>query len=46
MIPSVKDCPEKLTLHVDTEKSSAKAVYEYFSGQLERTKSLDEDVSD
>ncbi|XP_021717224.1 uncharacterized protein LOC110685070 isoform X2 [Chenopodium quinoa] len=40
-IPSVEDCSGKLTFHVDVGRSSARAVFEYFSGQLEYTKSPD-----
>ncbi|KAI4299189.1 hypothetical protein L6164_032670 [Bauhinia variegata] len=32
-IPSDKDCPENLTIHVNLEKSSSTAVYEYFSAK-------------
>ncbi|KAK4254155.1 hypothetical protein QN277_009573 [Acacia crassicarpa] len=30
-IPNVNDCPENLTIHLNLEKSSSSAVYEYFS---------------
>ncbi|KMT00937.1 hypothetical protein BVRB_9g222050 isoform A [Beta vulgaris subsp. vulgaris] len=40
-IPSAEDCSAKLTFHVDVGRSSSRAVYEYFSGQLECMKSLD-----
>ncbi|XP_028782112.1 uncharacterized protein LOC114738238 [Neltuma alba] len=32
-IPDVNDCPGNLTLHVNLEKSSSSAVYEYFSAK-------------
>lgn len=32
-IPNVNDCPENLTIHVNLEKSSSSAVYEYFSAK-------------
>ncbi|XP_021776234.1 uncharacterized protein LOC110740054 isoform X2 [Chenopodium quinoa] len=40
-IPSVEGCSGKLTFHVDIGRSSSRAVFEYFSGQLECTKSPD-----
>ncbi|GMH03049.1 hypothetical protein Nepgr_004888 [Nepenthes gracilis] len=35
-MPSAEDRCGKLTFHVDLEKSSSKAAYEYFSNELER----------
>ncbi|KAF8406129.1 hypothetical protein HHK36_008209 [Tetracentron sinense] len=40
-IPPVEDCLENLTVHVDVEKSSSVAVYEYFTNKLAEIKSLD-----
>jgi hypothetical protein len=33
-IPSAEDHPDNLTFHIDIEKSSSTAVYEYFSNKL------------
>ncbi|KAM1759971.1 hypothetical protein ACFX12_002896 [Malus domestica] len=33
-IPSKEDCPKNLTFHVNLEKSSSRAAYDYFSAQL------------
>jgi hypothetical protein len=33
-IPSAEDHPDNLTFHIDIEKSSSSAVYEYFSDKL------------
>lgn len=33
-IPSKEDCPKNLTFHVNLEKSSSSAAYDYFSAQL------------
>ncbi|KAF3435869.1 hypothetical protein FNV43_RR22961 [Rhamnella rubrinervis] len=33
-IPSEEECPENLRIHVDVEKSSSSAVYEYLSAKL------------
>ncbi|KAL5540514.1 hypothetical protein UlMin_043501 [Ulmus minor] len=40
-IPSREDCPQNLTLHVNVEKSSSTAVYEYFSAKLADVKHSD-----
>ena len=33
-LPTVEDCPEEVTFHVDLGKSSSRAVYDYFSDKL------------
>lgn len=38
-MPSIYDHPEKLSVHVDLEKCSSKAAYEYFSRKFAETKS-------
>lgn len=38
-VPSIYDHPEKLSVHVDLEKCSSKAAYEYFSRKFAETKS-------
>ncbi|KAL5538564.1 hypothetical protein UlMin_045431, partial [Ulmus minor] len=40
-IPSREDCPQNLTLHVNVEKSSSTAVYEYFSAKVADIKHSD-----
>ncbi|CAA2961320.1 RRP12-like protein [Olea europaea subsp. europaea] len=37
IIPSSKECDAKLVFHVNLEKSSSTAVYEYFSAKLSKT---------
>uniref|UniRef100_A0A5B7C0F6 Uncharacterized protein n=1 Tax=Davidia involucrata TaxID=16924 RepID=A0A5B7C0F6_DAVIN len=43
-ISSKEDCNGNLTFHVDPEKSSSTAVYEYFSAKLAEMKSSDGEV--
>ncbi|KAL2936704.1 Cytochrome f [Bienertia sinuspersici] len=38
-VPSAEDCPMNVKYHVDVARSSSRAVYDYFSRQLECTKS-------
>lgn len=33
-VPEVEECPKNLILHIDPERSSATAVYDYFSKKL------------
>ncbi|KAK7252257.1 hypothetical protein RIF29_36084 [Crotalaria pallida] len=40
-VPSADDCPENIMIHVNLEKSSSRAVYEYFSSKLEEIKNSD-----
>ncbi|PON93710.1 heat shock protein [Trema orientale] len=40
-IPCEEDCPANLTFHLNVEKSSSMAVYEYFSAKLAETKHFD-----
>lgn len=40
-IPSDEECPENLRFHVNVEKSSSTAVYEYFSAKLGDTQNYD-----
>nr|AFK42713.1 unknown [Lotus japonicus] len=37
-IPSPSECPEKVVINVNLEKSSSSVVYEYFASKLEDTK--------
>ncbi|KAM6595566.1 hypothetical protein CsatA_006090 [Cannabis sativa] len=41
IIPSEEDCPANLKFHLNVEKSSSIAVYEYFSAKLSQTKHSD-----
>ena len=40
-VPSKEDCSEKLEFHVNVEKSSSVAVYDYFSAKLAEIKHSD-----
>ena len=40
-ISSVEHCPDNLTFHTNVEKSSARAVYDYFSEKLAEVRSPD-----
>lgn len=46
-VPSMEDCSENLAFHVNVEKSSSIAVYEYFSAKIAeaRCSGVSENVS-
>lgn len=46
-VPSMEDCPENLAFHVNVEKSSSTAVYDYFSAKIAeaRCSGVSENVS-
>ncbi|XXG78151.1 hypothetical protein AAC387_Pa08g2153 [Persea americana] len=43
-VPKKEDCPDNLILHIDTERSSATAVYDYFSKKVADAKPSEGEV--